>query len=110
MKDMKTPIGIGILFLAGLGLFAQTASTTKNIDLSQGSALLVSYCSPCHDWAADYDSIMASGVIAKGDSASSPAWQLISSGQMPMSGPAPSAAEQQLIRDWIDAGAPPPKK
>ncbi len=107
---MKTPIVIGLLFAAGLGLHAQGTSTIKTVDLSQGSALLVSYCAPCHDWASDYDSILSSGVIVPGDSGSSPAWQLISTGQMPMSGPAPSAAEQQLIKDWIDAGAPPPRK
>lgn len=102
-----------LLLVAGIAGAQSTqpaSSTTTTVDLSQAPALLTSYCSPCHDWASDYTSIMDSGVIVAGDSASSPAWVMISSGRMPASGPAPTEAEQKLIKAWIDAGAAAPAK
>jgi hypothetical protein len=107
---MKTPIAIAFSLVIAFIVGAQAVSAqTTTVDLSQGSALIVSYCSPCHDWASDYKSIMDSGVIVPGDSASSQAWVMISSGRMPAQGPAPTAEEQKLIKDWIDAGAVAPK-
>lgn len=100
---------IAALALGGGAILAQTTSATKVPDPGEGAKLIVSYCSPCHDWASDYNSIMSSGVFVPGKSGSSMGWLLIASGQMPASGPAPSAEEQQVIKDWIDAGAPEPK-
>ena len=100
---------IVIAFALVVAALAGAQTSTKTVDLHQGPGLLVSYCSPCHDWAADYGSIMASGVIVSGDSASSPAWIMISTGRMPARGPAPTAEERKLIKEWIDAGAPAPK-
>ena len=103
---MKAGIVLALLVGCAVGLGAQSADGTKTLDLSKAADPIVGYCSPCHGWASDYDSIMASGVITPGDPASSPAWFMISSGRMPAQGPAPTAAEKQLIHDWIAAGAP----
>ncbi|MDA8412039.1 MAG: hypothetical protein M0001_16820 [Treponema sp.] len=100
------PVVIALL-VAVQGISAQT--DTKTVDLSKGSSLIVAYCSPCHDWASDYKSIMDSGVVVPGDSASSQAWVMISSGRMPAQGPAPTSKEKKLIKEWIDAGAVAPK-
>ncbi|HUX42484.1 MAG TPA: hypothetical protein VMV83_15050 [Rectinemataceae bacterium] len=111
---MKTYLTLALILvvvgMAGAQSTQPASGTTATVDLSQAPGLLTSYCSPCHDWASDYTSIMDSGVIVAGDSASSPAWVMISSGRMPASGPAPTEAEQKLIKDWIDAGAVAPKK
>lgn len=104
---MKLTLAFALCLAVALAAGAQASS--KTVELGKGSGLLVSYCSPCHDWAADYNSIMASGVIVPGDSASSPAWIMISTGRMPARGPAPNAEERKLIKEWIDAGAPAPK-
>jgi hypothetical protein len=107
---MKTTLAIAVFLVAAFMAGAQDTPSTKIVELRSGSSLIVAYCSQCHDWAADYDSIMASGAIVPGDSGSSPAWIMISTGRMPADGPAPSAAERKLIKDWIDAGAPAPAK
>jgi len=59
--------------------------------------------------ATDYDTLMAGGksgrVIIPEDSVRSLLWYQVSNGIMPMTGPLPED-EQQLIKTWIDAGAP----
>lgn len=44
-------------------------------------------------------------VIIPGDPSTSVLWQLVESGKMPVVGQLP-ASDKQLIRDWIEAGAP----
>lgn len=44
-------------------------------------------------------------VVIPGDSANSKLWQMVGSGKMPLIGSL-TDAEKQLVKDWIDAGAP----
>lgn len=105
---MKKSAFLPVLLLSGLGLAAQSSSSNgfSAAELAQGSRILVDYCSRCHDWAQDYDSIMASGVVTPGKVSESLAWIMVSTGRMPAEGPAPTAEEQRLLRAWIEAGAP----
>lgn len=107
---MKATIAFTILLALAVAAGAQSASGATTLRLSKGPALITAYCSACHGWAADYDSIMASGAIVPGKSASSRAWFMISSGRMPQGGPPLPAKDRKIIYDWIAAGAPRPLK
>lgn len=114
MKSTRIIVVVAVLALAAAVFAQSTASSGQSSapkqDLTRGSSILVDYCSACHDWAQDYDSIMASGVIVPGNVEKSLVWKMISSGRMPAAGDPPTAEEKQLIHDWIEAGAPAPAK
>lgn len=87
---------------------------------SQVTTALTTYCSGCHaapaneakfDYVLDPLKLQASGKIVVGKSAQSPLFNMISSGKMPPAGkqPRPTAADIQLIGQWIDGCLAPPQ-
>lgn len=53
----------------------------------------------------DYDRMMSSGVVVAGQPESSPLYQLIQSGRMPMNAPRLPDDQIQAVHDWIALGA-----
>ena len=85
---------------------AQGSPLPRTIEFGTVTSLIGKYCSNCHDWASAYKAIIVPARVVPGSPKDSLLWDMIESGQMPLSGPAPSAEEKALIRDWIAAGAP----
>ncbi|HUW40775.1 MAG TPA: hypothetical protein VMV90_07165 [Rectinemataceae bacterium] len=106
---MKTTFAFALILVLALAVaVAQSSQGAANPRLSKGADLIIARCSACHGWAADYDSLMASGGIVPGKPGSSVVWTMISSGRMPRGGPAFTSNERKLVYDWIVAGAPRP--
>ncbi len=84
------------------------AAIVKTLELGQAPALIASRCSACHDWAASYDAIIASGLVTPGKPEESRVWIMVESGTMPADGTSLDADQKALLRDWIAAGAPKP--
>jgi hypothetical protein len=105
--DAGPALLVGALLLASAaGLAAQGTAIPKKLDIGRAPALLAANCSPCHDWAKSYESIIAA-VIAPGRPDESPAWRMISQDAMPPTG-ALGGDDKALILAWIEAGAPAP--
>jgi len=87
---------------------AQGTSLPKTFESGKAVAIFVSSCASCHDWAASYDTIIASGLVTPGKPDESRVWAMIDSGRMPADGSSLDADQKAAIRDWIAAGAPKP--
>jgi serine/threonine-protein kinase len=82
-------------------------------------AFLTKYCSECHgngakeggfDYVLDSAKLVAKGKVKPGDPNSSRLFQVIQNGEMPAEGtstPLDNVSEADVLRDWIQAGAPP---
>jgi len=117
-------LGILLVVLAGCGGAASTPAPTSGGTTSGGNSsvsfskdvlpIFTSRCTSCHGGSnpragvdlSSYDAVMNSGAITAGDAQNSVLVQAVQIGQMPRSGGRLSAAQVQLIADWVNAGAP----
>jgi mono/diheme cytochrome c family protein len=113
MKTRMPPIPLAfILFVVHLAALAgraeaQGSPLPRTLEFAAVPGLFAANCGACHDWAGSYDSLIGSKRLVPGKPEASVAWQLISTGQMPPSGPGLTESEKRLIGDWIAAGSPP---
>ena len=99
---------------------AQSAAAIPRADLFEKeiAPLLARHCLECHDTStrkgrldlSRRETAFVGGkhgeAIIPGNATESLIWQSVESGKMPKRRPALSEREQNLLRDWIDAGAP----
>ncbi len=113
-RSIRIAAAWALLALASIPANAQTtlpATPTTGIvtlDMDRATAIIVNDCSRCHAWAADYGSIMASGLVVAGHPEESKLVDVIEAGYMPPSPPAPTPGDIEAISAWIAAGAPAP--
>jgi hypothetical protein len=96
-----------LLLASSFAGFAQGTAIPKSLDLDKAPGIFAANCSPCHDWAKAYDTVIDPAVIVPGKPQESPAWLALSQDIMPPTGPL-SAEDKDLILAWIQAGAPRP--
>jgi hypothetical protein len=106
VKTKPRIVAIIALAAAAAASAAWGTAIPKNIDPGRAPAVFKANCSSCHDWAASYDTIVAT-VVVPGKPEESPAWQMISQDAMPPTGPL-GAEDRAIILAWIEAGAPQP--
>jgi len=108
---------VGIAHCTVLPVAAADAPTQLAKD---GFLLAKKYCYRCHNGSIEFDITDRDGLLAKrGDSVyvvpgkldDSYLWQRIDDGDMPPEGqPQPSTGEKELLKRWIEAGAPKPER
>ena len=109
-----------VVILAGCGGSSSTPVSTpgglsSSVSFSNDVLpIFNSRCASCHSGPSSragvnlstYDSLKNSGAITPGDAQNSVLVQAVQIGQMPRSGGPLSAAQVQIIADWVNAGAP----
>jgi serine/threonine-protein kinase len=114
---------VGITLTVGIlqaGVLPAAAADESAKLAKDGFLLAKKYCYRCHNGSIEFDITDRDGLLAKkGDSVyvvpgqldDSYLWQRIDDGDMPPEGqPQPSAVEKELLKQWIDAGAPKPER
>src|SRR5262245_45900555 len=114
-------LGLGVLLGVVGGLSAAAAPTTAGQGglAGRAQAIFKTNCHRCHgqdgavegglNYILDRDKLIARRKILPGQSESSPLFARVLKGKMPPPGesPRPSAADVEVLRRWIDSGAPP---
>lgn len=116
---MKCAVPLGLACLAVLLPTDGNVLHANDANLAQrAQAILKSYCHRCHgqdgaakggfEYVLDRTRLLAGGKVIPGRSGESDVYQQMRDGTMPPPGqkPRPSAEEVELVRQWIDAGAP----
>lgn len=110
-----------ILLLAPLAAFSWGDESSSEL-ARQGVAIAKQYCYRCHGESfngnaqfnvLDRESLLdeGTGYVVAGDADESAMWQRIVDGDMPPEEfPSPSDAEKEILRKWIAAGSPFPKR
>jgi WD40 repeat protein len=104
---------------AVVALIAGGPALADNASLAQSAlAVLQAHCHRCHgkdgaieggmNYVLDRDKLLARRKIVAGKAEASPLFRRVAAGKMPPAGeqPRPSAADVEVLRKWIDAGAP----
>ena len=78
-------------------------ATTADVTFTQVNTVLQDRCKICHDTFVAYEGVVE--YVSAGEADASKLYTMVLSDQMPQSGAPLSAAQKEMIKNWINEGA-----